>query len=61
MEKIKSLNELYSLSLKRKAVVVPNSGPWRKPMPAAWMINLPGVVLWRLFATGMFIYIKGVK
>ena len=45
----------------KKAVVVPKGSNWSKPRPAAFMINLPGVVLLRLFDLGMYIYNKPNK
>jgi len=40
MKKIKDLAELYKLAEERKAVVCPTHPAWKKPHPAAFVINL---------------------
>lgn len=45
----------------RKAVIVPDSWAWRKPLPAAALINQQGHILLDLFNLGMFIYKKEDK
>ena len=59
--KVSALDHLADLCYKKRSVVVPESGPWRKPRPAAFMINLPGAVLLRLFEMGMHVYEKEQK
>ena len=53
-----TLYELRAAVENRKAVVVPKSGGWVKPRPAAFIYNLPGSVIYSLFGLGMFIYEK---
>lgn len=61
LERIKTLKQLKKLVLKKKAVIVPNTGAWRKPRPAAFMIHLSGEILLRLFERGMYEYKKAEK
>jgi hypothetical protein len=49
---------LASCAKDKKSIIVPGTRPWEKPRPAAWMINLPGITLNRLFEIGMYIYDK---
>lgn len=42
----------------RQSVFVPGSPVWGKPKPAAFMIHLSGVILYRLFNVGMYVYRK---
>ena len=56
----KRINDVYALKAAAdmgRAVVVPGT-TYSKPCPAAWMINLQGHVLCRLFKSGMYEYIK---
>jgi len=53
--RIHDLNDLHASAQRKEAVVVPGTN-WANPKPAAFMINLPGSVLCRLFNRGMFIY-----
>ncbi len=61
MEKINNLDDLILARGNKKSVFVPNDMIWMKPKPAAFMINLAGCVLYRLFRYGMFIYHKKEK
>jgi hypothetical protein len=54
--KIESLEALDEAVKARKAVVVPKYCCWDRPRPAAFVINLSGAVLLRLFQAGMFLY-----
>jgi len=56
--KVESLADLRWLVERRKSVVVPGCCPWNKPKPAAFMIQLSGEILWRLFSRGMYRYDK---
>lgn len=53
---IKTLERLQLSVLNRRSVFVPNSNAWQKPRPAAFVINLAGSVILRLFACGMYEY-----
>lgn len=57
-ERVNSLRELMNAKRARRAVVCPTWASFQKPCPAAWMINLGGAILLRLFEAGMFIYTK---
>ncbi len=56
-----SLHDLRDAMDNHKAVYVPKSRIWRKPRPAAFIINLMGGEIIRLLDMGMFIYEKGKK
>lgn len=56
---VMNLAHLETLTEYKRAVVVPDHPAWRKPKPAAVMINLPGATLLKLFRMGMFLYEKG--
>ena len=56
MYQINTLEELEAARLLKRAVIVPQSHAFRKHQPAAWMINLPGPILLRLFRQGMYLY-----
>lgn len=56
MKRIRTLQALKNAADARKAVVIPKYWGWSKPRPAAFMFNLQGPVLLRLFESGMFIY-----
>jgi len=55
-ERVKTINQLGILALRRKSVYVTKSPAFRKHHPAAWIIHLSGVILLRLFHLGMFVY-----
>jgi len=55
---INTLQGLEWAVKRKKAVVVPESMAWRKPMPAAVLINLQGAQLLKLFDIGMYVYKK---
>jgi len=59
--RINGLEELQQAALNRRAVVIPHSWVWRKPKPAAVIINLPGSVLIRLFNMGIYLYEKQIN
>lgn len=61
MERISELKELHAAAILRKAVVVPDSRCWRKPLPAMVLLHQQGMVLMRLFDMGMYIYEKKGK
>ena len=56
-KKIETLEELWFAANERRAVI----GNWRayeRPRPAAWLINLPGIQLLKVFRAGLYIYEK---
>lgn len=55
--RIWTLTELRYLQRLRRAVVCPESHSFRGPLPAAFMMNLSGSILARLFETGMYHYV----
>ena len=60
-KRILSLEDLQAAMLFRKSVIVPKSNAWKRPKPAAVVINQQGWLLLRLFRDGMFIYEKPKK
>lgn len=58
MERINDLENLWRAAKNKKAVVCPDLPAWKKPTPAAFMINLTGSTLLRLFDHGLYIYSK---
>ena len=55
---ITTLEELKQAADGKKAVFVPSMHCWEKPKPAAFLLELKGVVLIDLFKEGMFVYEK---
>jgi len=58
---ITSLEDLRRARSAKRAVHVPHSFTWARPRPAAFMIQLSGEILLRLFHTGMFLYVPQKK
>lgn len=58
MTRITNLDELKLMVDGKKSVVCPTSCGFCRPKPAAFIINLSGAILLRLFNTGMYIYEK---
>ncbi len=56
--RIENLNELKNAVEHHKSVVCPDCPAWRKPRPAAFMMNMSGTILHRLFYAGMYYYNK---
>ena len=54
--RINSLRALSVAAQSRRSVIVPGSRAWNMPRPAAFMIQLSGVVLFQLLRMGMYIY-----
>lgn len=59
--KISNLEQLELTANKKKAVVVPNSSCWNRPLPAAFLLMQQGGILLKLFRSGMYIYEKPKK
>lgn len=57
-KRIETLAQLKQLSLDRKSVVCPGLKCFRKPCPAAFAMNYSGILLLRLFNSGLYIYKK---
>ena len=60
-QKIVSLSDLEIAARGRKSVFCPGIIVWSKPTPAAFIINLHGNILLRMFNSGMYIYDKETK
>lgn len=60
-QKIVNLDMLMSAATLKLSVIVPKSMCWDKPRPAIFMINQIGGTLYRLFQSGMFVYVKKPK
>lgn len=56
MKKIKTLQEIEAVRAAKGSVVILQSSCWRKPCPAAFVINQQGHVLLKLIRLGMYVY-----
>jgi hypothetical protein len=59
--KIDDLHSLQLAALSKRSVVIPKSGPFRKPIPADWIMHMQANIVLRLIDMGMFVYQKGAK
>ena len=59
--KISTLWQLQMAVKSKKAVIVPKSHCWARPIPAAFVIHQQGATLIQLFDLGMYIYKKPIK
>ena len=57
-EPVTTLNQLHELAVLKKAVYCPHFGNLKKQKPAAFMLNLAGSILRRMFNSGMYVYQK---
>ena len=55
-DQITCLSDLWTAAYYRRAVVGPTDSAWGKPRPATFVFNLPGAVIYRLIAAGMYVY-----
>lgn len=53
---VMGLADLADLAREKRSVVVPGTGAWEKPRPAAFLFNLPGRVLYNDFLRGMYVW-----
>ena len=60
-QQIYSLEDLFGAMKEKKAIVTPALWLWRKPKPAAFIINLSGIIILDMITKGMFIYKKEVE
>ena len=58
---VTTLRELAALTAAHRSIVVPTHDAYKKPTPAAWMMNLSGLTLLTLFVSGMYVYEKKPK
>lgn len=58
MKRITTLQQLHHLALNRKAVIY---GPYKRRVPAGFLINWPGAILLRCFQSGVYEYEKRRK
>jgi hypothetical protein len=56
MKKIRNLRQLEKAVDNKKSIFCPNTIVFNKPISAAFMINLIGSLLLKLFRQGMYIY-----
>lgn len=54
--RINTLEELYQAAQAKKSIVMPSRGNAR--LPAAWVINFQGIILYRAFKDGIYVYSK---
>lgn len=59
-EPIADLNQLHAMAEAGKAVVCPKAPCFAHRIPAAFIINMQGAVIRRLFNAGMYVYQKKV-
>ena len=55
MIRVRSLSDLVVFAENHYAIVTPH-GCFRRPCPAAWVLNMTGGVIHRLIQSGMFVY-----
>jgi len=58
LEKICSFEQLKSLVNEHKAVIVPKSTCWNKPISASFVLHQQGKIILDLFNIGMYVYEK---
>jgi hypothetical protein len=56
MKRISSLSGLMKAVKTKNAVMCPGSHAFRGPIPAAWVVNLSGAILYRLINNGLYYY-----
>lgn len=56
MKRLTRIEQIQTAALNRRAVIVPASRCFCKPIAAAWIINLQGNMLCRLLSLGVFLY-----
>jgi len=54
--RISKLDQLHLIALARRSVYCPNMASWSKPRPAAFVLNLQGIIIFRMMRSGMFLY-----
>lgn len=59
--RVTTLAELALLSEAKRSVITPRDRSWKRPRPAAWIIQLPGAMLMGIFAAGLYVYEKPVR
>ena len=60
-QRIINLHQLRMAVDYKKAITCPKSLNYGKPMPAAFIINMSGAIIFRLFESGMYVYEKKTK
>jgi len=58
---INNLDTLHWAAQMHRAVVCPTSVGFKRPRPAAFVLNLNGGVLRRMFKVGMYLYEKEAR
>ncbi len=58
-KQIKTLDGLMKAVTDRRAVIVPSSMIFRRPRPAAVVVNMQARIVYNMIRVGMFIYKKG--
>lgn len=56
--RIKNIEELATAAKLKRAVVIPDVHPWRKPKPASVILHLPGAIILNLLRQGVYLYTK---
>jgi hypothetical protein len=60
-EKITSLERLIELAKERRSVQINHSWPAFKCKPAAFIVNMSGTIIQKMFDSGMYVYKKEEK
>jgi hypothetical protein len=55
-KKITTLEKLFNVRAFKRSVVVPGWRGFETPRPAAFMMNLPGELLLRMFRSGVYLH-----
>ena len=61
MHPIRTLDDLVDAELSNRAVVVAGWRNFKRPTPAAFIMNMPGWIIYRMIRGGMFLYEKHDK
>ena len=57
-ERLRTLTDLVNAAEDKKSVHCPDSWSWKNPKPASVVINLSGLIIYRLLNQGIYIYEK---
>ena len=59
--RVSGLWHLTELRKEKRAVYVPHSYNFKRPTSAAFIMNMPGTIIYMLLTQGMFVYEKPIK
>jgi len=61
MKRITTLKQLHKAVQNRRSVICPRFRVWSNPRPAAFVMHLPGCVLYSMIKRGMYLYDRRTK